>query len=328
MINQEVRDQITSIQSELRKSFLPEEHEIRELPGKGYWVFISHHQYRERLDAVYPEWESSYSEIEQIASDVVCKCSITVLGITKQAIGSVPLVAAERNGKDVSRGSAADRLAAEAFKNACEAWGIGRYLDEQGSVANYLNKNAAKLDYKTRNKLKPLANYLRETGELPPTNSEVVVPPVPETLAEKSQHEQYQYRQSTEKTISEPQNKRLWAIAKQNKMESSAVKEIVRNIGGVESTKDMPVHIYEQVIAAITSNNTNDQPTDLPEPVPERELLAQEINSLRKRKGIPKPKADQIMTKITGGKKESREYTDLELLKIRNEFVLLPNYLE
>jgi hypothetical protein len=109
-MNQETREELKRIQSELRKPFPPESHGIRELPGRGYWAFVAHHDYRERLDEVCPEWESSYTHIEQIASDVICKCTITILGISKQAIGSVPLVAAERNGKDVSRGSAADRL--------------------------------------------------------------------------------------------------------------------------------------------------------------------------------------------------------------------------
>lgn len=324
MINQEVRDQLQVIQSALRQVFPPEYHEIRELPGKGYWVFISHHQYRERLDAVYPEWESSYTQIEQIASDVVCKCSITILGITKQAIGSVPLVAAERNGKDVSRGSAADRLAAEAFKNACEAWGIGRYLDSQGSVANYLNQHAIKLDYKTRNKLKPLGDYLRQTGELPPINSNVTQPTLPQASVDPG----YEYNEPTGKTITEAQNKRLWAIAKG--LDSSVVKKIAKDVAGVESTKDIPTTSYDKVIQVI--EGFKKQPTDsdpgLPRPVPERDLLAQEINSLRKRKGIPKSKADEIMAKITGGEKDSKDYSDLELLKIRDEFALLPNYSE
>lgn len=175
-MNQEIREELKRIQACLRQPFPPEFHNIRELPGKGYWAFISHHQYRERLDQVYPEWESEYTEIEQIASDIVCKCTIKILGISKQAIGSVPLIAAERNGKDISRGSAADRLAAEAFKNACEAWGIGRYLDQQDSVARYLNDNAVKLNNDTKIKLNKLAQYLRQIGELPPTNSNTVVP--------------------------------------------------------------------------------------------------------------------------------------------------------
>ena len=106
-MNSEIREEVRRIQTELRKPFAPEVHGIRELPGRGYWAFIPHHQYRERLDEVYPEWEASYTHVEQITSDVICECTITILGISKQAIGSVPLVAAEKNGRDVSCGSAA-----------------------------------------------------------------------------------------------------------------------------------------------------------------------------------------------------------------------------
>jgi hypothetical protein len=118
------RQELREIQAELKKPFEAKLHNIRELPGKGFWAFVSHHAVRERLDLVCPEWQSDYTQIEQIGSDVVCRCGITILGIRKQAIGSVPLVAAEKNGKDVSRGSAADRVSAEAFKNAAEMWGL------------------------------------------------------------------------------------------------------------------------------------------------------------------------------------------------------------
>jgi hypothetical protein len=251
-MNSEAREELKRIQSELRKPFTPEVHGIRELPGRGYWAFVSHHQYRERLDEVCPEWESSYTHIEQITSDVICKCTITILGISKQAIGSVPLVAAEKNGRDVSRGSAADRLAAEAFKNACEAWGVGRYLDDQASVAHYLNSNAMKLDNETRNKLKSLANYLRQNGDLPPANSNVVMPKLAlvQPKADPSQ-------------VSEP----------------------------------------------------------IPQPQVERDLLSQEINSLRKRKGLDQEVVKKIIFNVSG-KDDGRLCTDLELLKVRDELAL------
>jgi hypothetical protein len=47
-----IREEVKRIQAELRKPFAPEIHGIRELPGRGYWAFVPHHQYRERLDEV------------------------------------------------------------------------------------------------------------------------------------------------------------------------------------------------------------------------------------------------------------------------------------
>ena len=323
-MNSESRQELKRIQSELRKPFIPEVHSIRELPGRGYWAFVPHHEYRERLDEVCPEWESSYTHIEQISSDVICKCTITILGIGKQAIGSVPLVAAEKNGRDVSRGSAADRLAAEAFKNACEAWGVGRYLDDQASVAHYLNSNAMKLDNETRNKLKSLANYLRQNGDLPPANSNVVMPKL------ESPTDSDQPVPVKGKCISKAQTERLWAIAKP--LPEHIIRNIVRDIAGVDSSADISWTKYDAVIKAIEAQivvrNTFAAPVipdsmPLSQPQVERDLLSQEINSLRKRKGLDQEVVKKIIFKVSG-KDDGRLCTDLELLKVRDELALHP----
>ncbi|MBD2492604.1 Rad52/Rad22 family DNA repair protein [Aulosira sp. FACHB-615] len=178
-----MRDELKAIQSELKKPFPASYHQIRELPGKGFWAFLPHQIIRQRLDEIAPEWQSDFSAMEVVGVDVVCRCGITILGIRKEAIGSVPLVAAtNKEGKDVSRGSAADRVAAEAFKNAAEMWGVGAYLDDQGYVATYLSNNAAEMNDEVKNKLRSLITYLRNKGELPPPNS-TVTKPAPRTEA-------------------------------------------------------------------------------------------------------------------------------------------------
>ena len=298
-----IREEVKRIQAELRKPFAPEIHGIRELPGRGYWAFVPHHQYRERLDEVYPEWEASYTHVEQITSDVICKCTITILGISKQAIGSVPLVAAEKDGRDVSRGSAADRLAAEAFKNACEAWGVGRYLDRQGEVAHYLNINATELDNKTRSKLKVFGNYLREKGELPPVSSTVSMPKLddnsPSTIPP-----------AKTGVISEAQVERLWAIAK--KLPTEVTKAIVKKIAGVDSSNDLPWAKHNEVIKVIEHEvavRDTMQPAPIPnslppEPIPQpeidREMLMQEIDSLIERKNISQESGKSILMVLYG----------------------------
>ena len=310
-MNSETREELKRIQSELRKPFSVESHSIRELPGRGYWAFVPHHEYRERLDEICPEWESSYTHIEQITSDVICKCTITILGISKQAIGSVPLVAAEKNGRDVGRGSAADRLAAEAFKNACEAWGVGRYLDDQASVAYYLNSNAMKLDNETRNKLKSLANYLRQNGDLPPANSNVTMPKL-------------DAEPKAEGVISEGQIKRLWAIAKPLAKEVSAA--IVKSIGGVESSKDIPVSKYNLVVEAI-EREIKSQESPIPTTSPDRELIMKEIDSLIKRKNISGDEGKAILEELYGvnrrgllSDKQLIDFKDYLNIKIGNRF--------
>lgn len=145
--------EIEKIVNDCKQLLPPQQHKIRELPGGGLWCYVSHHDYRERLDQVWPEWQSLYSDIQEINGDAVIKCSINIMGISKQAIAGVPLAA--------PFGGLADRLAAKAFKNACEAWGIGRYLDDQVAVFEYLNKNLLVLLPSTRKKLPLLAKYLK-----------------------------------------------------------------------------------------------------------------------------------------------------------------------
>ena len=233
-------------------------------------------------------------------------------------------MAAEKNGKDVSRGSAADRLAAEAFKNACEAWGVGRYLDDQGAVAHYLNSNAVKLDYETRNKLKSLGDYLRGKGELPPVNSNVVMPRLdaPQSSPQPSPQ--------PENLISEKQVNRLWAIAKP--LPQEVTRNIVKNVAGVDSNKEIPRTKYDAVVRAIESEisvRATPQPVidppipSIPQPQTDRELLAQEINSLRKRKNLDAETVKEIMFRFTG-KEDGTQCTDLELLKVRDELARHP----
>ena len=181
MTNPDIRAELRAIQVDLKKPLPASAHKIRELPGKGYWAFVPHQIIRQRLDEVAPDWESSFSRMEVISDTLVCRCSIVILGVRKEAVGSVPLVAAEKNGKDVSRGSAADRVSAEALKNAAEMWGVGVYLDDQAFVANYLNKNSIELNDEMRAKLRSLIAYLRSKGEIPPTNSSVSLSPIPKT---------------------------------------------------------------------------------------------------------------------------------------------------
>ena len=180
--NLSLRSELRAIQTELRKPFPASAHQIRELPGGGYWAFVPHQTIRLRLDEVCPEWQTGFSQMEIVGDNIVCRCGITILGIRKESVGSVPLIAASNKyGKDVSRGSAADRVTAEALKNAAEMWGVGVYLDDQAFVANHLSKGSNELDDERRAKLRSLIAHLRTKGEMPSPNSSVSMSGVPRT---------------------------------------------------------------------------------------------------------------------------------------------------
>jgi hypothetical protein len=73
--------------------------------------------YFERLDAVagVEAWQSDY---QMTARGVLCR--LTICGVTKSGIGDYPLDAGDAN--------PATSAEAQAFKRACAAFGIGRYL--------------------------------------------------------------------------------------------------------------------------------------------------------------------------------------------------------
>jgi hypothetical protein len=73
--------------------------------------------YHERLDAAagIAHWQSAYT---MTARGVVC--ALTICGVTKSGIGDYPL-----DPKDENPATSAE---AQAFKRACSAFGLGRYL--------------------------------------------------------------------------------------------------------------------------------------------------------------------------------------------------------
>ncbi|MFL9458900.1 hypothetical protein AB0758_48960 [Tolypothrix bouteillei VB521301_2] len=157
MITTEVREELKRIQAELKKPFPAKVHEVRDLPGGGKkWVFLPWQLFRERLDEVCPEWIIDYSEIQYLNNDAICRAGITILGVRKEAIACVPISVLSSSGKEMTRGTAADRLAAKILKNCGEVWGIGRYIDNQEFTIRYLWERRQELDDKMQSELQRL----------------------------------------------------------------------------------------------------------------------------------------------------------------------------
>ncbi|MBR8839983.1 MAG: hypothetical protein DSM106950_39795 [Stigonema ocellatum SAG 48.90 = DSM 106950] len=114
MITSGIREELKRIQSELKKVFPASQHEVRDLPGE--WVYLKWQTIRDRLDEVCPDWIIDYSEIQYLGNDAICRCGITILGVRKEAIASVPVSLVSSKGNEMTRGSAPDRLMAEATK--------------------------------------------------------------------------------------------------------------------------------------------------------------------------------------------------------------------
>lgn len=78
-------------------------------------AYVDARRYQERLDLVCPGWSS---HIELLANGQVAKVSITIEGVTREDVG-------EASAEDANTVTTA---VAQAFKRACAAFGLGRYL--------------------------------------------------------------------------------------------------------------------------------------------------------------------------------------------------------
>ncbi len=268
----ELREDLRVIQRNLRDFFPPEMHQIRQIKGGGYWVFLPHQAIRDRLDEVVPEWEISYSPIEMVGADVSVRCTIVILKVMKQSIGSVPLVAAtNRQGDDVSRGSATDRVRAEAFKNAAEEWGVGRYLDDQAAVFSYLNSNATSLPKKTRAELANVKNYLRKQGTLS-ERGDVSYPMNKDIPVTKNSD-----------LVTPEQASKLYAIAKSKGLSSEQIAQLCQQFSKTNNTKFVPKAKYQEFLIHLESlPDQENQP--LPASIPDKNTLKLECFSLITRK--------------------------------------------
>lgn len=138
---------ISEIITQLKKPFPASAHKERELPGGDRWFYIPWQLIRERLDEVYPEWEIFYSDpvyVGDITNEKthLCsiRCGIKIGSITRWGVGNAPLTLTSNKGKDMSRGTPIERARADAFKNAAEEWGVGRYIDDQMAVSRILQQ--------------------------------------------------------------------------------------------------------------------------------------------------------------------------------------------
>lgn len=128
----------------------------------------------------------------------------------------------------MTRGSAADRLYAEAMKNASESWGLGAYLDDQVAVTRYLWDNRHSLSDEMEGEIRKLAGqYKKELAASP------------------------QIRK-----ISQEQAARLWAIARSElKLSDSDVRSVFAGFN-IESTAEIPAASYDKVIEGLRNYAT------------------------------------------------------------------------
>jgi hypothetical protein len=99
-------------------------------------AYVDQREYQKRLDAVVPGWGSRYDIVLAAGqtrdangelwpvNKVFIRCILTVAGISREDVGEC----------DLSDDNALTSASAQAFKRACTAFGLGRYLYETAKV--------------------------------------------------------------------------------------------------------------------------------------------------------------------------------------------------
>ena len=213
---------------ELKKPFRPEQHQERQLPGGGRWFYITWQDIRERLDEVCPEWSCTWTEPIYIGDYCHISCTITICNVSRQAPGNAPIELISSKGKDMARGTPIERATADAFKNSAEAFGIARYLDDQVKTVNLLHKQGDGRAYKFAKENEQIQVGARGIAKQP----------------------------TGEKLITEPQAKRLWAIAKRCckqfakklNLSDQEIHQVIANYG-FSDVAEISMRLYDKVIA-------------------------------------------------------------------------------
>jgi hypothetical protein len=237
-----------AIVAKLKEPFPPEVHVERELPGgKSTWFFIPWQHIRERLDAVCPDWQVEYGTPTYLDKYCVVSCKLTIAGVTREALGNAEIELLSKSGRDMSRGTPIERAIADSFKNACEAFGVAAYLDEQSQdkrdfLMRYLHSqgDARALQYARENNWIP--------GNLPTAEAKRA-----RAAAEADN------RRSKANLISEAQQKRFWAIARTDgKYTNDGVGKLLESYQ-LAHTKDIPTTLYQELCTKAADAQLADQ---------------------------------------------------------------------
>jgi hypothetical protein len=129
-------------------------------------AYVDSRVYQGRLDTVAPDWRNEYTR-EYAGDRVIITCALTVAGVTRQAIGESLQANARHDGSTVIEENAATTAEAQAFKRACSAFGLGRYLYSVPQV--WADYDSGKRQF-TPAALQALREMLRTGKYDPPAN--------------------------------------------------------------------------------------------------------------------------------------------------------------
>ena len=232
--------QLQEILPKLTAWFPPEDHKERKLPGGGRWFYIPHQAITRHLNEVCPgEWHTKINSTNIAGDYTVILLELTICGVTRTGVGDdKTFPETNEEGKAKIIGTPPVRAFRNAFKVACEQFGICSYLDEQSS-----NRNAFIKFMQSKGDLRAYKyaqeNEWKEAGAM--------------GTAKKSAADNVSAGIESSSFITEGQRKRLWAIAKTElKLSDEQIKTNLKRYG-FEKTEDITRDKYEVLIEHLRS---------------------------------------------------------------------------
>lgn len=125
--------------NKLKAPFKPDQHKDRKLKGGGNWFYIPWQDIRDRVSEVDPNYGQQFGSPQFLDKYCFVDCTLTIYGVSRQAIGNAEIEMISGAGNNMERGNAIERAIADAFKNAAEAFGVAAYLDDQKAVIRILS---------------------------------------------------------------------------------------------------------------------------------------------------------------------------------------------
>lgn len=222
MTANERHELLKAVWEALKAPFEANDHDIRDLPGRGQWIFLKWQKYRDRLDEVVPDWQISYSNPVYSDDKRYCmiKATMAIAGVTREAWGTVEAELISSSGKDMARGNPVDRAVAEAFKNCAEAFGVASYLDDQHYTLKIVAKGAVgELAEKSRKYAQQLKIQIGFANA-----PKVATPQVKESILDAG-------ISPRDSKISATEIQQFWTATSAAKLDTGAVKTLLANYG-------------------------------------------------------------------------------------------------
>ncbi len=160
---------LQTLMAKLKQPFAAEEHKERSLPGGNKWFYIPWQLIRKRLDEVYPNWEVSYSDPIIAGELVVIRCRLTIAGVAREGVGNSEAFVEKTDAGTYKFGTPIEKAIADAFKNASEAFGVARYLDDQQYVLKYLQSQGDGRGYAFSRQRQTLRTQVQNGGPVTKT---------------------------------------------------------------------------------------------------------------------------------------------------------------